>query len=165
MLCNVFGIYHNFITRSHCFNNWSLSTRGMILVVSNVFYSSQYMGWKRGVDNATLFTCLLPGSVPAPVARVLSMDNAHNCRVEITVISEMAIFRSLNIIPLRKSHTAICDSSILQCQQRLFCSYSYTQGLRFLVTAQARYIRLVKPSSNLSHHHWAAVQSKDNVMH
>ena len=77
MLCNVFGIYHNFITRSHCFNNWSLSTRGMILVVSNVVYSSQYMGWTRGVDNATLFSCLLPGSVPAPVARVLSMMNAH----------------------------------------------------------------------------------------
>ena len=86
MLCNVFGIYHNFITRSHCFNKWSLSTRGMILVVSNVVYSSQYMGWTRGVDNATLFSCLLPGSVPAPVARVLSMMNAHNRRVEISAI-------------------------------------------------------------------------------
>ena len=146
MLCNVFGIYHNFITRSHCFNNWSLSTRGMILVVSNVVYSSQYLGWTRGVDNATHFTCLLPGSVPAPVARVLSMDNAHNCRVEISKIPIVATSRSSNnIIPLRKNHTVICDSSKLQCQQRpSFAATATHKVFGFLVTQQSTQVLVYK---------------------
>ena len=115
------------------------------------------MGWTRGVDNATLFTCLLPGSVPAPVARVLSMDNAHNCRVEISRIPIVATSRSSNnIIPLRKNHTVICDSSILQCQQRpsfaatathkVFGFWSHNKALKCLSIRK-----------------WAAVQSKINA--
>ena len=110
----------------------------MILVVSNVVYSSQYLGWTRGVDNATHFTCLLPGSVPAPVARVLSMDNAHNCRVEISMIPIVATFRSLNIIPLRKEHAIFRVPSIaMTTMQSLFTATAAPSSSVFLVTTQA----------------------------
>ena len=98
------------------------------------------MGWTRGVDNATHFTCLLQGGVPASGLRVSTMVNTLTiAKIGIVIIPGGCIPQPDNIvIPLRKEHAAIRVPSIaMTTLQSLFTATAAPSSSVFLVTTQA----------------------------